>query len=75
MAYIISSNYIINEYPEVCVDCPFLIRRKHVDNAYEGICYGCMLGYMIHGDTREYDVIHRRWKDCRIMGDSRVSLM
>lgn len=75
MAHIISSNYIINEYPEVCVDCPFLIRRKYVDNAYEGICYDCMLGYMIHGDTREYDVIHRCWKDCRIMGDSRVTLM
>lgn len=58
--------YEIDEYPRTCKECPFLQKRPYKDNAYTGVYYLCDLNYMDHGDTREFDVLRRRWKDCDI---------
>lgn len=60
------TEYEIDEYPRTCKECPFLQKRPYRDNAYTGVYYLCDLNYMDHGDTREFDVLRRRWKDCDI---------
>ena len=60
------TEYEVDEYPRTCKECPFLQRRPYRDNAYTGVYYLCDLNYMDHGDTREFDVLRRRWKDCDI---------
>ena len=65
-------SYVIDRYPLVCQGCPFLVSYSYRDNAYYGIAYYCKLGYMEHGDTREFDISHKRWKDCKIESDPTV---
>lgn len=75
MSQIIKSSYVLDFYPITCGECPFLTKHSYRDGGYTGVCYSCRLGYMAHGDTREFQIDKKRWKDCCIMGDSRVSLM
>ena len=74
MSQIIKSSYILDFYPITCGECPFLVTRYYRDGAYTGACYSCRLGYMAHGDTREFQIDKRRWKDCAIKCDDRVTL-
>lgn len=75
MSEIIKASYILDFYPITCAECPFHRVHTYRDGAYTGTCSGCELGYMRHGDTREFDFKTKRWKNCCIMGDSRVSLI
>ena len=75
MSEIIKASYILDFYPITCAECPFHRVHNYRDGAYTGTCSGCELGYMRHGDTREFDFETKRWKNCCIMGDSRVSLI
>lgn len=74
MSEIIKASYILDYYPIMCVECPFHKVRNYRDGAYTGTCSGCELGYMRHGDTREFDFQTKRWKDCNIVNDDRVTL-
>lgn len=74
MSQIIKSSYILDFYPITCGECPFLGTHHYRDGAYTGVCYSCRLGYMAHGDTREFQIDKRRWKDCAIECDDRVTL-
>lgn len=65
-------SYVVDHYPFVCRDCPFLISYNYRDNAYYGIAYHCKLGYMSKGDTREFDISNKRWKDCKIESNPNV---
>lgn len=75
MSEIIKASYILDFYPITCAECPFHRVHTYRDGAYTGTCSGCKLGYMRHGDIREFDFKTKRWKNCCIMGDSRVSLI
>ena len=74
MSQIIKSSYILDFYPITCGECPFLVMHHYRDGAYAGVCYSCRLGYMAHGDTREFRIEEKRWKDCAIECDDRVTL-
>lgn len=65
-------SYVVDHYPFVCRECPFLISYNYRDNAYYGIAYHCKLGYMSKGDTREFDISNKRWKDCEIESNPTV---
>lgn len=66
------SEYVIDEYPETCKVCPFVRMYAYQDNAYCGVYYLCMLGYMDEGDTREFDVRRKRWTGCDIENNPSV---
>lgn len=68
-------HYTIDRVPIRCGECPFLIRYNYTDNAYHGIEYGCKLGFMFHGDTRDLNVNFIRWDGCKIESDSRVDIL
>ena len=74
MSEIIKVSYILDYYPITCAECPFHRVHNYRDGAYTGTCSGCELGYMRHGDTREFDFKTKRWKDCYIVIDDRVTL-
>lgn len=74
MSSFVTSYFCLDSYPKTCSDCPFLKKQNYRDGAYSGICYSCGLGYMGHGDTREFDISHKRWKDCVIEDDKRVNV-
>ena len=74
MSEIIKASYILDRYPITCAECPFHRVHNYRDGAYTGTCSGCELGYMRHGDTREFDFKSKRWKDCNIVNDDRVTL-
>lgn len=74
MSSFVTSYFCLDSYPKTCSDCPFLIKQNYRDGAYSGVCYSCGLGYMEHGDTREFDISHKRWKDCTIENDKRVTV-
>lgn len=74
MSEIIKASYILDHYPIMCVECPFHRVRNYRDGAYTGTCSDCELGYMRHGDTREFDFQTKRWKDCGIVNDDRLTL-
>lgn len=74
MSEIIKASYILNFYPITCAECPFHRIHNYRDGAYTGTSSGCELGYMRHGDTREFDFKTKRWKDCNIVIDDRISL-
>ena len=74
MSSFVTSYFSLDSYPKTCSDCPFLIKQNYRDGAYSGVCYSCGLGYMEHGDTREFDISHKRWKDCTIENDKRVNV-
>lgn len=66
--------YQLDEYPKTCKECPFIQSYHYTDNAYHGIAYMCALGYMAHGDTREFDISHKRWPNCNIENSKGVRL-
>lgn len=66
--------YQLDEYPKTCKECPFILPYPYRDNAYYGIAYDCSLGYMEHGDTREFDISHKRWPNCDIENSKSVRL-
>lgn len=66
------SEYRLDTYPKRCKDCPFLDSYGYRDNAYQGIAYTCKLGYMAHGDTREFDIFRKRWPACDIENNQKV---
>lgn len=66
MTKIISSEYVIDEYPETCDDCPFLSRRRYQCHNEQGIVYDCSIGFMLGCDTRDYPVEKRRFTECHI---------
>ena len=66
MTKIISSEYVIDEYPETCDECPFLSRRRYQCHNEQGIVYDCLLGFMLGCDTRDYPVERRRFTECHI---------
>lgn len=74
MSSFVTSYFSLDSYPKTCSDCPFLEKQNYRDGAYSGVCYSCVLGYMGHGDTREFDISHKRWKDCAIEDDKRVNV-
>ncbi len=74
MSSFVTSYFSLDSYPKTCSDCPFLEKQNYRDGAYSGVCYSCVLGYMKHGDTREFDISHKRWKDCAIENDKRVNV-
>ena len=74
MSSFVTSYFCLDSYPKTCSDCPFLKKQNYRDGAYSGVCYSCGLGYMEHGDTREFDISHKRWKDCAIEDDKRVNV-
>lgn len=74
MSSFITSYFSLDSYPKTCSDCPFLEKQNYRDGAYSGVCYSCVLRYMEHGDTREFDIFHKRWKDCAIEDDKRVNV-
>ena len=74
MSEIIKASYILDYYPITCAECPFHRVHNYRDGAYTGTCSGCELGYMRHGDTREFAFKTKRWKDCNIVIDDRVTL-
>ena len=66
--------YQLDEYPKTCKECPFIIPYPYRDNAYYGIAYDCSLSYMDHGDTREFDISHKRWPNCNIENNKSIRL-
>lgn len=74
MSSFVTSYFCLDSYPKTCSDCPFLKKQNYRDGAYSGVCYSCGLGYMEHGDTREFDISNKRWKDCAIEDDERVNV-
>lgn len=73
MSEIIKASYVLDFYPMRCAECPFHRVHNYRDGAYTGTCSDCELGYMRHGDTREFDFKTKRWKDCNIVNDDRVT--
>ena len=65
-------SYVVDHYPFVCKECPFLISYNYRDNAYYGIAYHCKLGYLSKGVTREFDISHKSCKVCKIESDPTV---
>ena len=74
MTKIISSEYVIDEYPETCDDCPFLSRRRYQCHNERGIVYDCSLGFMLGCDTRDYPVERRRFSECHIEQCNNVAI-
>lgn len=66
MTKIISSEYVFDEYPETCDECPFLSRRRYQCHNEHGAVYDCSLGFMLGCDTRDYPVEQRRFTECHI---------
>ena len=66
MTKIVSSKYIIDEYPKTCGKCPFFQKKPYHDNGYLGYYALCDLGYMKTGDTREFSGREIRWPKCDI---------
>ena len=66
MTKIVSSKYIIDEYPKTCDECPFLSRRRYQCHNEQGIVYDCYIGFMLGCDTRDYPVEQRRFTECHI---------
>ena len=58
--------WLIDKYPTDCDECPFFSERPYRDNAYQGYFGVCELGYMKHGDTREFSGRGVRWPRCDI---------
>ena len=75
MSRIIRASYTLDFYPMTCAECPFHRVHSYRDGAYTGTYSDCDLGYMEHGDTREFNYKARRWKDCAIACDNRVTLV
>lgn len=71
MARILKADYLISEYPETCLSCPFL-RIRH---RYPGHVYRCDLGYIKH-DLGAYDGFYGSERLCgdKILTDSRVHI-
>ena len=66
---------VIDKYPTDCSECPFFFsERPYRDNAYQGYFGVCRLGYMEHGDTREFSGRGVRWPNCDIEHNDNVSL-
>lgn len=74
MTKIVSSEYVIDEYPETCDECPFLSRRRYQCHNEQGIVYDCFIGFMLGCDTRDYPVERRRFTECHIEECDSVSL-
>ena len=74
MSEIIKASYILDFYPITCAECPFHRVHNYRDGGYTGTYSDCELGYMRHGDTREFDFKNKRWKNCYILIDDRVTL-
>ena len=66
MTKIVSSKYVIDEYPKTCDDCPFLSSRRYQCHNDRGVVYDCQLGFMLGCDTRDYPVGKRRFDECHI---------
>ena len=75
MSRIIKASYVLDFLPMTCAECPFHRVHSYRDGAYTGTYSDCELGYMEHCDTREFNYRARRWKDCAIACDSRVTLL
>lgn len=68
-------HYTIDRVPIFCGECPFLTHYNYTDNSYHGIAYGCNLGFMLHGDTRDLNVDFIKWNGCKIESDPRVDIL
>lgn len=66
--------WVIDKYPADCDECPFFSKKSYRDNAYQGYFGVCRLGYMEHGDTREFSGRGVRWPNCDIENNDNVSL-
>ena len=66
MSKILAQNYVIDTYPKSCSECPFLTSYDYQCHNEHGRAFGCRLGYMDGGDTRDFPVSSRRWRDCDI---------
>ena len=66
--------YEIDDYPDICEDCPFLLSYTYQCHNETGIAYSCRLGYMHGSDTRDYPVNKKRWDFCKIEHDPRIYL-
>lgn len=66
--------WVIDKYPTDCDECPFFSERPYRDNAYQGYFGVCGLGYMEHGDTREFSGRGVRWPNCDIEHNTNVFL-
>lgn len=71
MSTVVHSTYVIDKYPTSCKECPFYHETTYRDGAYEGTQGKCVLGYMRHHDTREYDS-SKLFNKCDISNDNRV---
>ena len=55
--------YEIDEYPQVCGECPFL----HTYYSHRGyLYYACNLGYIDDERSRNFNVGTLRWEFCNI---------
>lgn len=68
MAKIVTSycEWVLDEYPKTCEECPFFKKEPYRDNGYQGHYALCDLGYMRTGDTREFSGHEIRWPRCDI---------
>ena len=68
MAKIVKSycEWVLDEYPKTCDECPFFHKEPYHDNGYLGYYALCDLGYMKTGDTREFSGREIRWPKCNI---------
>lgn len=66
--------WFIDKYPTDCDECPFFSESPYHDNAYQGYLGVCQLGYMAHGDTREFSGRGVRWPNCDIEHNNNVFL-
>lgn len=74
MTKIVSSKYIIDEYPKTCDECPFLRKSRYQCHNEQGTVYNCFFGFMRGCDTRDYPVEKRRFTGCHIEDCDGVNL-